>query len=127
VKQISKEDQLVIRSKIWIEDQEGKVVFGSGRLKILDAVERHGSILAASKEMNMSYRAVWGKIQATEARLGQPLLYRKAGGARGGGSQLTPLGKTLVERFRQLQKLTETTANGLFQDLFVEGLVISPP
>ena len=127
MKQISKEDQLVIRSKIWIEDQEGKVVFGSGRLKILDAVERHGSILAAAKEMNMSYRAVWGKIQATEVRLGQPLLHRKAGGARGGGSQLTPLGKALVERFRQLQKLTETTANGLFQDLFVEGLVISPP
>ncbi|GLI34172.1 MAG: LysR family transcriptional regulator [Deltaproteobacteria bacterium] len=114
--------KLVVRSKIWIEDENGDVVFGSGRLRILNAVEEHGSILAASKQLNMSYRAVWGKIKATEERLGQPLLSRKAGGARGGGSELTPLGKALVERFRQLQKLTETAADNLFQDIFIDGL-----
>jgi len=46
---------------------------------------------------------------------------RKAGGARGGGSELTPLGKALVERFRQLQTMTETAADTLFQDIFLNG------
>ena len=113
--------QLAVKSKIWIEDEKGDVVFGSGRLRILSAVEKHGSILAAAKELRMSYRAVWGKIKATEERLGQPLLNKRAGGARGGGSELTPLGKALVERFRQLQTLTETAADDLFKDLFIDG------
>lgn len=119
----SKGTKLTVKSKIWIEDEAGEVVFGAGRMRILAAVEEHGSILAAAKELKMSYRAVWGKIKATEDRLGQPLLNRRAGGARGGGSELTPLGKALVERFRHLQTLTETAANTLFQDLFVDELV----
>jgi molybdate transport system regulatory protein len=113
--------KLAVKSKIWIEDEKGDVVFGSGRLRILSAIEEHGSILAAAKELRMSYRAVWGKIKATEERLGQPLLTKRAGGVRGGGSELTPLGRALVERFRKLQTLTETAANDLFEDLFVDG------
>jgi len=114
----TKPKKLVIKSKIWIEDEDSDMVFGSGRLRILTAIEEQGSILAASKELHMSYRAVWGKIKATEERLGQPLLSRRVGGAQGGGSELTPLGRALVERFRQLQKLTEQQADSIFQDLF---------
>jgi molybdate transport system regulatory protein len=117
---------LVVKSKIWIEDGHGKVVFGSGRLRILRAIEEHGSILGAAKELKMSYRAVWGKIKATEERLGHPLLSRQTGGARGGGSQLTPLGKALIERYCELQSLTETTADKLFEDLFSDGLSERP-
>lgn len=114
--------KLNIKSKIWIEDEAGKVVFGSGRLRILNAVEEHGSILAAAKALGMSYRAVWGKIKATEDRLGQQLMTRKVGGASGGGSELTPLGRILVERFRRLQRMSESAADELFRDLFVQGL-----
>lgn len=91
-------------SKIWIEDESGSVVFGLGRLKIIEAISRLGSIQAAAKELKMSYRAVWGKIKATEERLNQPLLIRNIGGASGGGSQLTPFAQTLVEQFRHLHR-----------------------
>jgi molybdate transport system regulatory protein len=113
---------LRIKSKIWIEDENGKIIFGSGRARILIAIEEYGSILAAAKHLEMSYRAVWGKIKATEERLGHPLLVRKAGGAQGGGSELTPLGKALVEQFRRLQDQTEAAANNLF-DHFFKGAV----
>ena len=33
-----------VRSKIWIEDTGGKVIFGLGRYRILDAIRRQGSI-----------------------------------------------------------------------------------
>jgi molybdate transport system regulatory protein len=120
-----KSRKLVVKSKIWIEDEQGDVVFGSGRLHILSAVERHGSILAAAKELRMSYRAVWGKIKATEERLRQPLLTKRTGGVRGGGSELTPFAQALLERFRHLENLIRTTSDTLFQGVFMDALTES--
>jgi molybdate transport system regulatory protein len=92
-----------VRSKVWIVDEAGNVVLGLGRLRILQAVRRHGSIHAAAAELKMSYRAVWGRIKTPEQRLGRPLLVRRIGGATGGGSRLTPFAEALVESFEQLQ------------------------
>jgi molybdate transport system regulatory protein len=112
---------LAVKSKIWIEDESGHVVFGAGRLYILHSVLKTGSIHAAAQELHMSYRAVWGKLRATEKRLGQPLLDRKTGGPQGGGSQLTPLAKEILERFEKLLTLTRDAADELFKDLFISS------
>lgn len=112
--------KLYARSKIWIEDDYGEVVFGLGRLRILSAIEEHGSIDAAARELGMSYRAVWGKIRATEQRLGKPLVKLRAGAGRSGGSELTPFAKSLVDQFRRLQSSIETSANASFEDLFID-------
>ncbi len=109
---------LSVKSKVWIENENGQVIFGSGRLYILQAVSRHGSIHAAAQELQMSYRAVWGKIRATEKRLGYDLLERKTGGVRGGGSKLTPFAIQIIERFEKLNDLTKASADELFRDLF---------
>ncbi|GBC62016.1 ModE family transcriptional regulator [Desulfonema ishimotonii] len=119
-------DSLFIKSKIWIEDDSGKVVFGLGRLKILEAIRRHGSIQAAAKELKMSYRAVWGRIRATEERLGQPLLIRNVGGSSGGGSRLTPFARNLMEQFRQLHRNVEKQSDELFEKAFA-ALPPMPP
>jgi len=117
-KEMSNPPNLSVKSKVWIEDENGQVVFGTGRLYILQAVSRHGSIHAAAQELQMSYRAVWGKIRATEKRLGRDLLDRKTGGVRGGGSKLTPFAKQILERFAKLNDLTKASADELFRDLF---------
>ncbi len=114
--------RLLIKSKIWIEDADEEVVFGAGRLYILEAVARNGSIHAAAQELKMSYRAVWGKLRATEKRLGQPLLSRKTGGIQGGGSELTPFARELIDRFGRLEAVVRNAADELFVDLFVSGL-----
>ena len=121
-----KSKKLSIKSKIWIEDEKSSMVFGLGRLKILGAIEEHGSILAASKSLNMSYRAAWGKIKATEERLGQPLLTRQVGGATGGGSELTPFAKALVKKFQYQQALVEKEADIFFTDLVTADLNQNP-
>jgi molybdate transport system regulatory protein len=113
---------LSIRSKIWVADGAGKVVFGLGRLKILAAIQRNGSILAASKELGMSYRAVWGRIKATEDRLGYPLLARNIGGKAGGGSKLTPFALELMERFGKLHRLVAEESDKLFDELMASRL-----
>jgi molybdate transport system regulatory protein len=104
-----------IRSKIWFEDSSGEVIFGLGRLKMLEAIDRHGSIQAAAKELKMSYRALWGRITATENRMGRQLLTRNVGGASGGGSQLTPFAKELLEKFRHIHREVIKESDRLFE------------
>lgn len=118
--------KLIVKSKIWVEDENGDVVFGSGRLRILKAIEEHGSILSAAKALGMSYRAVWGKITATEERMGQPLLMKRTGGTHGGGSALTPFAKTLLDRFQELEDLSKSTADALFRGVFAGSLIENP-
>lgn len=106
------------KSKIWVEDANGRVVFGLGRYRILEAVQRLGSLMAAAQELQMSYRAIWARIHATEERLGKALLIsdRK-------GSRLTPLGETLLRQFHRLQKIVETESEDVFRDLMAHYLV----
>jgi len=107
-----------IRSKVWIEDDSGSVVFGLGRVKILEAIQRRGSIHAAAKELGMSYRGVWGRIKATEERLGRPLLVRNIGGAAGGGSRLTSFAEALIQQFDELHRGVVHEADRLFESAF---------
>ena len=118
IKPMENTKPLFIRSKIWIEDDSGKVVFGLGRFKIFEAIQRNGSIQAAAKELKMSYRAVWGRIKATEERIGRQTLIRNVGGASGGGSRLTPFAQMLVEQFQQLHKNILTQSDNLFEKKF---------
>ncbi len=114
----NKRKPFFMRSKIWIEDDNGKVIFGLGRYKILNAIDEFGSINAASKELKMGYRAIWGKIKATEEGLGEPLLTRSAGGAKGGGSELTPVAKSLLNHFRKVHRHVINEADGFFEETF---------
>lgn len=113
----SKESPFHIRSKIWVEDANGKVVFGLGRYRILEAVQRLGSLQAAGQELKMSYRAIWARISATEARLGKPLLIREPKGSR-----LTPLGETLLKQFHRLLKVVEAESDDIYDDLMAAYL-----
>ena len=113
----TKESPFHIRSKIWVEDANGNVVFGLGRYRILEAVQRLGSLQAAAQELKMSYRAIWARITATEARLGKPLLIREPKGSR-----LTPLGETLLKQFQRLLRIVETESDAVYQDLMAAYL-----
>ena len=115
-----------VRSKIWIEDSKGQVIFGLGRLRVLEAVDRLGSLNAAARELKMSYRGLWGKIKATEESLGAPLLMRNTGGVSGGGSQLTDLARTLMAEFRTMHTRVVRETDTCFEDTFVANLPPAP-
>ena len=104
--------RFVIRSKIWIEDERGNVVFGDGRYRILEAVDRLRSLQGAAQELKMSYRALWGRVKASEERLGQSLVVRK-----GRGSQLTPFAKKLMAQYLELQGRVNKESDTVFSRL----------
>jgi len=113
---------LFSRSKVWLQDEEGNVIFGAGRLRILKAIKRNGSIHAAAKDLKIGYRAVWARIHATEERLGIKLLEKKIGGASGGGSELTPLAEFLIDQFTIIQNRIEKETDKLFQECLGDRL-----
>ncbi|UCF93367.1 MAG: LysR family transcriptional regulator [Desulfobacterales bacterium] len=106
-----------IRSKIWIEDMEGKVVFGLGRYRMLKMIDRLGSMHAAAKESQMSYRAVWMRIRTSEERIGRPLVVRE-----GKGSKLTPFADKLIKQFNRLHTLVAAESDEVYHSLMADHL-----
>lgn len=105
-----------VRTKVWLHDEEGNVIFGMGRTRMLEAIEQSGSISAAAKELKMSYRAVWARIKATEERLGgKPLLICSKGGVSGGGATLTAFAKDLIRQYRALRKGVLSQSDKLYK------------
>ncbi|MGE4553181.1 MAG: winged helix-turn-helix domain-containing protein [Desulfovibrionaceae bacterium] len=96
-----------LRLHLWLEAEEG-MVFGMGRLLLLEQVARCGSLKAAAEQMNMSYRAAWGKIKATEQVLGRALIEKGRGNH--GRYQLTAYGRELMDSFAGLFREVEAFA-----------------
>ena len=91
-------------------------------MQILDALERRGTIHAAS-ELGMSYRAVWGKIKATQARHGKMLVTSTVGGAKGGGSDSLPFQKAILGKFHYLRKVVNQATDHFLRDHFAQELI----
>jgi molybdate transport system regulatory protein len=114
---VSKKIDFAVRSKIWIEDSEGKVIFGLGRFRILEAIQRLGSMQAAAKELHMSYRAVWMRVRSSERRMGKELIVRD-----GKGSCLTPFAESLMKQYRRLLSLVQTETDEVYESLITDHL-----
>lgn len=106
-----------VRSKIWIEDPKGKVIFGLGRYRILEAIDRLGSMHAAAKELHMSYRAVWMRVRSSEQRIGKTLIVRN-----GKGSCLTPFAENLMKQYKRLLSVIRTETDEVYESLITDYL-----
>lgn len=101
-----------IKYKIWVEKNE-KVVFGKGRDDILKAIDEQRSLNAAAKKLEMSYRAAWGRLKASEERLGMKLVDI---GVHDKSMQLTPQARAIIERFEKLEKDVEKLLHSADKD-----------
>lgn len=97
------------RWNLWVE-RKGEVVLSTWRIRLLEAIAKSGSISAAAMEMDVPYRLAWERIHEMEKRLKLTLVDTSIGGAGGGGAQLTPVAKELIERFHAF-------ADGLDQEV----------
>jgi molybdate transport system regulatory protein len=89
-------------------NEKGESVFGDGLAELLETIEKYHSLLEASKHLEMSYRYALHRITLAEERLGQSLVKRARGGAKGGGSsEITDFGKDLAVRYRKAQSRLE--------------------
>ncbi len=106
-----------IKSKLWIE-VDGRPVFGRGRQFLLEAIDKHGSINQAAKEINISYRKAWGYIKALVERLGFKLIERQTGGKNGGGATLTDQARVFLKKYEAMEKGIKELVDERFKKVF---------
>lgn len=83
---------------------------GPGKIELLEAIARTGSISAAGRAMEMSYRRAWDLVDELGRTFGRPVVTSQAGGKHGGGAQLTEFGAELIRRYRRVEQLTADAA-----------------
>ncbi len=83
------------------------IAIGPGKVQLLEAIEQTGSITAAAKSLDMSYRRAWLLLDELNRALKQPAVDSAKGGSSGGGSGLTPLGRELIETYRRIEHTAE--------------------
>ena len=74
------------------------------QVELLQAIDDCGSITAAAKQVGISYKTAWDRIDTMNNLSDQALVSRSAGGSRGGGTRLTEQGKKVVSGFAALQQ-----------------------
>lgn len=89
-------------------DPEGRI--GPGKIELLEHIAAFGSISAGARRMNMSYRQAWGLVGEMNRIFGKPVIEAQKGGRRGGGAALTPVGLTVVTRYRAIERAANEAA-----------------
>lgn len=97
------------------------IAIGPGKIALLEAIAKTGSISAAARGMGMSYRRAWLLVDEMNRALASPVVDTAAGGARGGGTLLTPSGAIVVALYRRVEvlsaKATEAELKSLIKRL----------
>ena len=106
-----------VRSKVWFESA-GAHIFGSGLARLLENVNRSGTLRDAAKASNMSYRYAWNLIRMAEHHFGKVLINRHAGGQHGGSSALSPDGLHMLDVFKQLNEQVAVFTDEKFAELY---------
>ena len=76
---------------------------GAGKVALLEAIEKTGSISAAGRAHAMSYRRAWLLVDELNQLFAVPLVSAHHGGAKGGGAHLTDEGRRIVALYREAE------------------------
>lgn len=79
------------------------IAVGPGKIALLEAIDKTGSITAAAKSLDMSYRRAWILLDELNRSLHHAAVDSAKGGSAGGGSVLTDSGRELVTLYRTIE------------------------
>jgi len=82
----------------------GQDRLGHGKMELLEHIRETGSISAAGRAMDMSYKRAWDLVDEINRICRQAAVERQTGGRHGGGAALTPFGISLVARYRKIER-----------------------
>ncbi|HPF47963.1 MAG TPA: winged helix-turn-helix domain-containing protein [Emcibacteraceae bacterium] len=80
-----------------------ELAMGPGKADLLDQISKTGSIAAAGRAMNMSYKRAWDLVETMNKCFKTPLVEKSKGGATKGGAIVTPFGTEILKQYRSIQ------------------------
>ena len=78
-------------------------MLGPGKARLLELIRDHGSISAAGRAMQMSYKRAWSLVEEMNTAFREPLVTSARGGTGGGGAQVTGAGLTVLAHYRAIE------------------------
>ena len=92
------------------------LAMGPGKARLVSLIDDTGSISAAARTMNMSYRRAWQLVDALNRSFSEPVVVTAVGGRRGGGAAVTDFGRRLVASYHDMeQKASDAIAADLVE------------
>ena len=91
----------VIRFRI---DFANNCYVGPGKIDLLEAIHRSGSLSQAARDLGMSYRRAWLLVDSLKSSFREPVTIAETGGKGGGGVTLTQFGRQLIKSYRALER-----------------------
>ncbi|HAX3809233.1 TPA: LysR family transcriptional regulator [Escherichia coli] len=95
-----KSNLILARPRIYINDN---ISLGPGKVDLLRAIDGFHSLSAAAKDLGIPYKRAWLLIDTLNKGIGQPVVITSTGGNKGGGTVLTPLGRSLLTWYDQAE------------------------
>ena len=105
---------LRVNCKVWLYSVATEGVFGDGKLRLLEAIDRTGSLQQACAELEISYRKAWGDLRKAEKCLGMRLVTPLHGGRNGGSTSLSPDAQRLIAAYGRMRRKAEKSLAGAF-------------
>jgi molybdate transport system regulatory protein len=90
---------------------------GPGKVRLLEAIHKTGSISQAGRSLGMSYRRAWLLVDDLNGCFREPVVTTQPGGARGGGAALTRFGRELIKKYRSIEAQAAAAAEKQLRDL----------
>jgi molybdate transport system regulatory protein len=98
----------ILRFRMRVTDGD-KIAVGPGKIALLEAIASAGSITAAAKSLDMSYRRAWLLLDELNRSLEHPAVDSAKGGLQGGGTSLTETGQQLITLYRRIERRAEAS------------------
>jgi len=98
-------------------DFDGERRLGAGKIALLEAIEKTGSISAAGRAHGMSYRRAWLLVEELNRLFSPALVAARHGGVKGGGAELTPEGQRVVSLYRLAETKMRASASAEIEAL----------
>ena len=104
---------LVGHLKLNVQILRGKEpAIGAGKMMVLAAIDREGSISAAGRELGMSYRRIWLLVDELNKSWIETVVETRIGGGPRSGARLTQFGRSLLAHYRAMEADMIAAASG---------------
>lgn len=87
---------------------------GPHRANMLEAIDRFGSISAAAPAVDLSVRQLLASVHILNSLFDEPLVELRRG-RHGGGASLTPVGKEVLAKFREMEQVANSALKPYFR------------